>query len=320
MLDMGFINDVRKISDLLPKQRQTLLFSATMPAEIRSLAEKLLVNPHQVQVAAQSATADNIDQSVYFVSRNDKPALLRHLLTMDTADRVLVFTRTKHGADKVAHRLCQAGIDAESIHGNKTQNARRRSLERFKEGGARVLVATDIASRGIDIDSISHVVNYELPDVPETYVHRIGRTARAGASGVSVSFCDNEERSNLRDIERLIRTRIKVLETPDMTMSEEDRAAERKAQADYGRTRERPAERYAERRFGGGARSSGGFRRQSPPARERSAGMGGQGRPFRERSGGQSGGQERPGNNSDGNRRFGSGLNRNRPPRRRPRF
>jgi ATP-dependent RNA helicase RhlE len=215
MLDMGFIRDVRKIAGMLPAQRQTLLFSATMPAEIRSLADQLLQNPAQVQVAPQSATADNIDQTVYFVDKNSKPALLRHILVNDdAAHRVLVFTRTKHGADRVAHRLCQQGINAESIHGNKTQNARQRSLNSFKAGGARVLVATDIASRGIDIDSISHVVNYELPDVPETYVHRIGRTARAGASGVSVSFCDNTERYNLRDIEKLIRQKIKVVETP----------------------------------------------------------------------------------------------------------
>ncbi len=249
MLDMGFIRDVRKIADFLPRRRQTLLFSATMPAEIRSLAENLLVDPHQVQVAPQKTTADNIDQSVYFVAKADKPALLRHLLAHDAADRVLVFTRTKHGADRVARKLCRSGIDAESIHGDKTQGARRRSLERFKVGEARVLVATDVASRGIDIDSISHVVNYELPDVPETYVHRIGRTARAGASGVSVSFCDEHERVCLRDIERLIRSRLKVMETPDIAFLEDDLAAESKARADYDRTpaRDRPQGRRNER-------------------------------------------------------------------------
>jgi ATP-dependent RNA helicase RhlE len=215
MLDMGFIRDVRTIAARLPARRQTLLFSATMPQEIRALAEQLLTHPQQVQVAPQSAAADNIDQSVYFVEKSAKPALLRHLLSNDDdAPRVLVFTRTKHGADRVARRLCREGINAESIHGNKTQSARQRSLRNFKSGGARVLVATDIASRGIDIDSISHVVNYELPDVPETYVHRIGRTARAGASGVSVSFCDPAETACLRGIEKLIRQRIKILETP----------------------------------------------------------------------------------------------------------
>ncbi|MBN2350990.1 MAG: DEAD/DEAH box helicase [Spirochaetales bacterium] len=250
MLDMGFIRDVRRIAEFLPRRRQTLLFSATMPAEIRSLAENLLVDPHQVQVAPPSATADNIDQSVYFVAKADKPALLRHLLSHDAAERVLVFTRTKHGADRVARKLCRAGIDAESIHGDKAQGARRRSLDRFKTGEARVLVATDVASRGIDIDSISHVVNYELPDVPETYIHRIGRTARAGASGVSVSFCDEQERVCLRDIERLIRARLKVMETPDITLLEEDLAAERKAQAAFDRLpdRDRPARRHNERR------------------------------------------------------------------------
>jgi ATP-dependent RNA helicase RhlE len=214
MLDMGFIKDVRRIAEYLPPVRQTLLFSATMPAEIRSLADSLLTDPFQVHVAPTCTTADNIDQSVYFVERTGKPALLRHLLSDDSVERVLVFTRTKHGADRVCKGLEHHGIRAEVIHGNKTQNARQRSLDKFKKGSVRVLVATDIASRGIDVDGISHVVNYELPEIAETYIHRIGRTARAGASGTSVSFCDGRERPLLRDIEKLIRQRIKVLETP----------------------------------------------------------------------------------------------------------
>jgi ATP-dependent RNA helicase RhlE len=214
MLDMGFIRDVRKIAAFLPRERQTLLFSATMPEEIRSLADSLLSNPHRVQVSPQSTTADNIDQSVYFVEQSGKAALLGHLLADESLNRVLIFSRTKHGADRICRGLERQGIQAESIHGNKSQNARQRSLDKFRKGSARVLVATDIASRGIDIDSISHVINYELPEVPETYIHRIGRTARAGASGTSVSFCDAQERYFLRDIERLIKQRIPIKETP----------------------------------------------------------------------------------------------------------
>jgi ATP-dependent RNA helicase RhlE len=321
MLDMGFIRDVRRIADRLPRPRQTLLFSATMPEEIRSLAENLLVHPHQVQVAPASATADNIDQSVYFVAKADKPALLRHLLTLDAAERVLVFTRTKHGADRVARRLCQGGIDAESIHGNKTQSARRRSLERFKGGGARVLVATDIASRGIDIDSISHVVNYELPDVPETYVHRIGRTARAGASGASVSFCDENERVCLRDIERLIRTRIKVLETPDIALIETDQEAERKAAAQYGRPEERSGGRRERSRgnarpfyekFTEGDRQGG----RSQERRRRGSHSGGSGRDDRFGRGDRSSDDHHSGGERNFNGGYRTGMFRNRANRR----
>ncbi|HEQ71365.1 MAG TPA: DEAD/DEAH box helicase [Spirochaetia bacterium] len=214
MLDMGFIRDVRKIAALLPDRRQTLLFSATMPDEIRELADSLLSDPVRVQVAAVSAVADNIDQRVYFVEKADKQALLHRILEDSRMDRVLVFTRTKHGADRVCRGLSRSGITAEAIHGNKTQSARLRSLDNFRRGVSRVLVATDVASRGIDIDEISHVVNFELPDVPETYVHRIGRTARAGASGISVSFCDGRERGSLKAIERLLRRPLEVRETP----------------------------------------------------------------------------------------------------------
>ena len=214
MLDMGFIHDVRRITALLPKDRQTLLFSATMPDEIRHLSSSMMRNPARVEVAAISSTADNIDQGVYFVARSSKATLLRQLLADAAISRVLVFTRTKHGADRVRKSLESHLIPAEAIHGNKSQNARQRSLSNFKDGSARVLVATDVAARGIDIDDISHVVNYDLPDVPETYVHRIGRTARAGASGISLSFCDSEERGLLKDIERLIKNPIRVLATP----------------------------------------------------------------------------------------------------------
>jgi len=210
MLDMGFINDIRKIVATLPAQRQNLLFSATMPTEIRRLADTILRNPVTVQVAPVSATADRIDQSVYFVQKAHKPQLLAHLVDTLPMHRALVFTRTKHGADRVVRQLHSYGIRAEAIHGNKSQNARERALKNFRSDKTGVLVATDIASRGIDIDGITHVVNYDLTHEPETYVHRIGRTARAGAAGVAVSFCDHDERDNLRAIEKLIRSSIPV--------------------------------------------------------------------------------------------------------------
>ncbi|HWE97789.1 MAG TPA: DEAD/DEAH box helicase [Tepidisphaeraceae bacterium] len=211
MLDMGFIADIRRIIPKLPPRRQNLLFSATMPQDIRELANTILRNPTTVQVAPVSAAAESIEQSVYFVDKNRKPHLLKHLLSHIATGRTLVFTRTKHGADRVARQLCKDGIRAEAIHGNKAQNARQRALANFKSDKPPVLVATDLASRGIDVDDIAHVVNYDLPNVPETYVHRIGRTGRAGATGEAVSFCDGEERSYLRAIERLTRRNIRVV-------------------------------------------------------------------------------------------------------------
>jgi ATP-dependent RNA helicase RhlE len=210
MLDMGFIHDIRKIIAALPQQRQNLLFSATIPGEIRRLADTILRNPVTVQVAPVTQTADRIDQSVYFVQKAHKPQLLAHLVETLPIPRAIVFTRTKHGADRVVRQLHKFGIRAEAIHGNKSQNARERALKNFKGEKTPVLVATDIASRGIDIDGITHVVNYDLTHEPETYVHRIGRTARAGAAGVAISFCDHDERDNLRAIERLIRSSIPV--------------------------------------------------------------------------------------------------------------
>ncbi|MFZ2875164.1 MAG: DEAD/DEAH box helicase, partial [Phycisphaerales bacterium] len=215
MLDMGFINDIRKVIAALPPNhgphaRQTLLFSATMPAEIRHLAEAILRDPVSVKVAPVAATADKIDQCVYHVPRKLKPQLLRHLVAAEHMTRVVVFTRTKHGADRVAKDLNRAGINAQAIHGNKKQTHRVRTLASFKSGAVPVLVATDIAARGLDVDAISHVFNYDIPEVPETYVHRIGRTARAGASGDAIAFCDPEERDLLRAIERLTRQSIPV--------------------------------------------------------------------------------------------------------------
>jgi ATP-dependent RNA helicase RhlE len=211
MLDMGFLPDVRRIISTLPRKRQTLLFSATMPADIETLANTILTAPVRVAVTPVASTVDKIVQSLYFVGREQKSALLEHVLKNQDVTRALVFTRTKRAANQVLLRLSRASIRADVIHGNKSQGARQRALACFKAGSIRVLVATDIAARGIDVDSISHVVNYELPDIPETYVHRIGRTARAGAQGAALSFCDATERSQLRDIERLIRMPVPVV-------------------------------------------------------------------------------------------------------------
>ena len=210
MLDMGFIHDIRRIVPKLPRERQTLLFSATMPQDIRELAATILRNPVSVAVTPVASTAERIDQSVYFVEKKNKPRLLAHLLNHTAFSRCLVFTRTKHGADRVVKHLNKVGIAANAIHGNKSQNQRERALAEFKRGRTAVLVASDIASRGIDIDDISHVVNYDLSNEPETYVHRIGRTARAGASGAAISFCDNDERPYLAAIEKLTRQKLVV--------------------------------------------------------------------------------------------------------------
>jgi ATP-dependent RNA helicase RhlE len=212
MLDMGFLPDVRRVIEALPRARQTMLFSATMPSDIQSLARGILRDPAYVEVTPVASVAQKIVQSIYFVEKTQKRALLEHVLADAAMSRVLVFTRTKHGADRVAEQLGRARIGAAAIHGNKSQNARERALAGFKRGDTRVLVATDIAARGIDVDGVTHVVNYDLPNVPESYVHRIGRTARAGAEGIAISFCDAEERPFLRDIERLIKQRIDVVE------------------------------------------------------------------------------------------------------------
>jgi ATP-dependent RNA helicase RhlE len=211
MLDMGFVHDVKRIIARLPQKKQTLFFSATMPPEIQQLANALLNNPVKIQVTPVSSTADTIGQSIYHVDRQSKTDLLLHLLEDKGIRSVLVFARTKHGSDKITRQLNKSGVTAEAIHGNKSQNARQSALHNFKTGRTRVLVATDIAARGIDIDKLSHVINYELPNVPETYVHRIGRTGRAGANGLAISFCDREEREFLRDIEKLISKAIPVV-------------------------------------------------------------------------------------------------------------
>ena len=283
MLDMGFIRDIKRITPLLPKERQTLLFSATMPGEISSLANGILHYPERVEVTPQATTVERIEQKVLFVDKDKKEQLLLDLLAQRHLERVLVFTRTKHLANKVSLRLTRAGIKADAIHGNKSQNARTQALTNFKSGRVLVLVATDIAARGIDIDDISHVINYELPNEAESYVHRIGRTARAGAEGTAYSFCAADERDLLRSIERLTRTHIPVMEHPYHSSSAQHavgEAARQPPRQQYGQRRAGPsraprnAERSGERssehkpRYGaGGPKRRGRVRRSNFHAR-----------------------------------------------------
>ncbi len=212
MLDMGFIHDVKKLIAVLPHKRQSLFFSATMPPEIVKLSNTILNNPSKIQVTPVSSTADTINQSLYYVDKGNKNALLVNILKDKNIKTALVFTRTKHGADKVVKMLVKSHIKAEAIHGNKAQNARQRALNNFKAQTTRVLVATDIAARGIDVDDLGFVINYEMPNIAETYVHRIGRTGRAGANGIALSFCDAEEKAYLKDIEKLIGKKIPVID------------------------------------------------------------------------------------------------------------
>ncbi len=212
MLDMGFIHDIKKIIEKLPQKRHSLFFSATMPPAIIKLSGAILGNPQKVTINPGQTTAEKVDQAVYYVSKKNKIKLLKHLLEQMDIDSVLVFSRTKHGSNKIVKLLDKENVKAEAIHGNKSQQARQKALNNFKEGITKVLVATDIAARGIDVEAMSHVVNYDLPNVSETYVHRIGRTARAGKSGIAISFCDGEERAYLKDIEKLIGQKIVLIE------------------------------------------------------------------------------------------------------------
>jgi ATP-dependent RNA helicase RhlE len=265
MLDMGFVNDIKRVIRLLPPRRQSLFFSATMPDNIKYLAGEILTNPEKVEVTPVSSTAEKIDQEVYLVDQGNKNDLLVQLLQKSSVTAVLVFTRTKHGADKVVKVLNRSGIKAEAIHGNKSQNARQTALNNFKSGKTRVLVATDIAARGIDIDELSLVINFELPNVAETYVHRIGRTGRAGLSGKAISFCNLEERAYLKDIQKLIRMDISVVEGHDFPSTEVMVQAPSKAQnQSSGRPRGHQSKKggpkpEAERKpyFQGNAKSSG---------------------------------------------------------------
>ena len=242
MFDMGFIRDVRKIVAMMPDERQTLLFSATMPAEVARLAGEILYEPERVEIAAKTVAVDRVEQRVHHLERAAKRDLLTQLLATPELAKVLVFTRTKRGADAVVKRLGRDGVSAEALHGNKSQNARQRALENFRHGRSRVLVATDIAARGLDVEDVTHVINYELPNEPECYIHRIGRTARAGAAGIAISFCDAGERAQLRSIERLIKVPLRVVgEAP----AEETPASVKKSK---GAARSAPGARKRRRR------------------------------------------------------------------------
>ncbi|GAA3410540.1 DEAD/DEAH box helicase [Paenibacillus hodogayensis] len=248
MLDMGFINDMKKIIAKLPTSRQTLFFSATMPPEISKLVQTLLKDPVKVEITPVSSTVDRIEQSVYLVNKENKLALLNHLLQDPSIVSALVFTRTKHGADRVARGLTKAKIAAQAIHGDKSQNARQAALNNFKSGTTRVLVATDIAARGIDIEELSHVVNFNLPNIPETYVHRIGRTGRAGMSGIAISFCEEEELPYLKDIEKLIKKTIPKVKDHPYPMQSVPAAAKAEAVPAQAASRKPAKPREARRR------------------------------------------------------------------------
>jgi ATP-dependent RNA helicase RhlE len=278
MLDLGFIHDLKRIVKMLPVKRQTLFFSATMPKQIRDLADRFLTDPGQVAVTPSATTVERIDQYVTFVQQAEKQALLTIMLRVGFSergnmDRVLIFTRTKHGADRVVKQLAGNGIAANAIHGNKSQGQRERALAEFKTGKAKILVATDIAARGIDVSGVSHVVNFELPNVPEQYVHRIGRTARAGADGVAIAFCAEDERPFLRDIERLTKQKIDIAPLPENFIAEGNRiknersksgiVVEPERERDAHPRGRRPAKRYSARPArpaGAGAGRSGGRR------------------------------------------------------------
>jgi ATP-dependent RNA helicase RhlE len=308
MLDLGFIHALRKIVRMLPKQRQTLFFSATMPNAIRELANQFLNDPKTVKVAPTSSTAERVDQFVTFLNQGEKQALLTILLRDEKVERALVFTRTKHGADRVVKLLGANGIVSNAIHGNKSQPQRERALAEFKSGKAKVLVATDIAARGIDVSGVSHVFNFELPNVPEQYVHRIGRTARAGASGTAISFVADDERTYLRDIEKLTRVKPEMMQLPEGFTAEAARIkAARPAGSDTferrddsGRHRAPPKATHAARPTGDRSAGAGRPAGARPEGAGRPAGggrPGGQGRPgggYGRPAGGLPGGQGRP--------------------------
>jgi ATP-dependent RNA helicase RhlE len=256
MLDMGFIHDVKRVMEKLPSKKQTLLFSATMPEDITQLAKRFLKNPIRVEVTPPATTVEKIGQSLYFVDKSNKRNLLLHLLDNNEATRVLVFSRTKHGANKVADTLCKANIEAAAIHGNKSQGARERALSRFKDGRLRVLVATDIAARGIDVEGVSHVIQLDLPEVADQYVHRIGRTARAGASGAAWAFCSVDERGLLRSIQNTIQMTIDVVADHPFPATDEPTPKE-----------DRPKQGRGPRQPGGSNRPSDNRRR--PPGKKR---------------------------------------------------
>ncbi len=305
MLDMGFVRDVKKIIATLPRKRQSLLFSATMPSNVNKLAAEILTNPERIEVTPKVVTVERIEQKVYPVEQRNKRALLATLLRDESLERVIVFTRTKHGANRLAGQLDKDGYTTEAIHGNKSQTARQKALQAFRNGQVRVLVATDVAARGIDVDGITHVVNYELPNVPEDYVHRIGRTARAGAKGIALSFCDNAERGHLKGIERLTKRPMHVTQcefsAADFPASNDD-APERREERGPRRGNGNGRGPGARNGNGGGNRSGSGNK-----GRANGGGNGGgnpySGKPQGEGRGGEQAAGERKGGNANGAKR-----------------
>ncbi|HEX8193449.1 MAG TPA: DEAD/DEAH box helicase [Allosphingosinicella sp.] len=282
MLDLGFIHDLKKIVRMLPAKRQTLFFSATMPPAIKDLADRFLTNPAQVSVAPASTTAERVEQFVTFVQQSEKPALLTMMLRVGfgekgSMDRVLIFSRTKHGADRIVKQLAAAGIPAAAIHGNKSQPQRERALADFKGGRVKILIATDIAARGIDVSGVSHVVNFDLPNVSEQYVHRIGRTARAGATGIAIAFCAEDERPYLRGIEKLTRQKIEVTPLPANFLGEAEKIRRQRAASSVvvpeEREQRQPQQRRGRRPVAKATPWGGGDR----PKRRQGAGGGGGG-------------------------------------------
>ncbi len=325
MLDMGFIHDVKKIIAKLPQRRQTLFFSATMPPEIKMLASTILFDPEKVEVTPVSSTADTIRQAVYFVAKTDKKALLTHVLQDESIETALVFSRTKHGADRVVKDLKKSGIEAEAIHGDKSQTARQRALTNFKNRTIRVLVATDIAARGIDVEELSHVINWELPNIPETYVHRIGRTGRAGAKGIAISFCDTEEKAYLKDIEKLIGKQLPVVKDhpyvlvpgsePAPEKKQNGRQGSRNGNSQGGRAQGARSQAGGEGRNQGGGRANtegraqgGGRGQANTESRNQGNGrnQGPGGRNQEGRGQGNADGRPQGNRNNQGNRRQGS--------------
>ena len=262
MLDMGFINDIRKLLKLLPEEKQTLFFSATMPPDIRKLSSSILKNPQYIEVTPVSSTAETIQQYVYFTNKNLKKDMLLHLLKNDDIDQVLVFSRTKHGADRIDRHLRKMKIRSAAIHGDKSQNQRQKALKEFKDGKTRVLVATDIAARGIDIQKLKYVINYDVPNEPETYVHRIGRSGRAGEDGIALSICEPEENAYLRDIEKLIKQKINVVKDHPFPQTDKPMTAEEKKEWNKEKQR-RKQEFFANRKKARAKSSQGGNKGRS---------------------------------------------------------
>jgi ATP-dependent RNA helicase RhlE len=256
MLDMGFINDIKKLLKILPTKRQSLFFSATMPQNIITLSDKILHKPKRIEVAPVSSAAETVQQYIYYTNRTSKKDLLNHILQNEDMDQVLLFSRTKHGADRITRNLKKINVRSAAIHGDKAQNQRQKALQEFKSGRVRVLVATDIAARGIDIDKLKYVINYDVPNEPETYVHRIGRSGRAGEEGIAISICEPEENAYVRDVEKLIKQKLKIIDENPFPQTDKPMTAAEKKEWNKEKQR-RKQEFFANRKKNGGGRQNG---------------------------------------------------------------